>query len=132
MEAGIDAVANAESLSKSLRNVSLDDGKVFVQDGDYVIDDESSLPFECKKVLGKGWSAVVEKVECLRSKEIFANKVITFPRRGISQRSRNYPKPEIPSPYRRIICYVHNSDNTPFGRLTLATRRGPRRLTVFS
>ncbi|CAN9451766.1 unnamed protein product [Alternaria alternata] len=82
MEAGIDAVANTESLSESFRNVSLVDGKDFVQDGDYVINDERSLPFKCKKVLGKGWSAVVEKVECLRSKEIYANKVITFPRRG--------------------------------------------------
>jgi serine/threonine protein kinase len=82
MEAGIDAVANNESLSESLGNFSLDDGKNFVQDGDYVINDKRSLPFACKEVLGRGWSAVVEKVECLSSKEIYANKVITFPRKG--------------------------------------------------
>jgi serine/threonine protein kinase len=49
------------------------------EDGDYFFDDEERLPFECKKVLGNGWSAVVEKVQHTGTKGIFAKKVIKFP-----------------------------------------------------
>jgi serine/threonine protein kinase len=50
------------------------------EDGDYVIHDEQQLPFKSKKVLGRGYSAVVEKVQHRRTKEIFARKTIKFPR----------------------------------------------------
>jgi serine/threonine protein kinase len=46
---------------------------------DYVIDGEKRLPFKSKKILGNGYSAVVEKVQHRRTKEIFARKVIKFP-----------------------------------------------------
>lgn len=50
------------------------------QDGDYRIENEKRLPFKYKRVLGKGWSAVVEEVEHKRTKQLFAKKVIKFPR----------------------------------------------------
>jgi hypothetical protein len=42
------------------------------EEGGYFFDDEEQLPFECKEVLGNGYSAVVEKVQHLGTKEIFA------------------------------------------------------------
>jgi serine/threonine protein kinase len=59
---------------------SLDDEILIEEDGDYFFDDEERLPFEYKKVLGKGLSAVVEKVQHTGTKEIFAKKAIRFPR----------------------------------------------------
>jgi serine/threonine protein kinase len=74
------AVDDVDALTGSLESSSLSDDIEFEKDGDYIIDNENLLPFECKKVLGNGWSSVVEKVEDRRTKETFANKVIKFPR----------------------------------------------------
>lgn len=50
------------------------------RDCDYVIDGEKQLPFRSRKILGNGYSAVVEKVQHRRTKETFARKIITIPR----------------------------------------------------
>lgn len=50
------------------------------EDGDYVICNEEQLPLKPKKVLGRGYSAVVDKVQHRRTKEIFARKTVKIPR----------------------------------------------------
>jgi serine/threonine protein kinase len=52
------------------------------EDGDYFSDDEEQLPFKCREVLGNSYSAVVQEMQHTGTKEIFARKVIVFPRRG--------------------------------------------------
>ncbi|KAI4945167.1 hypothetical protein J4E91_008144 [Alternaria rosae] len=80
-----DAVSSAEvsEVSVSFGILSLSDKVIIEQDGDYKIEDEKYLPFECKEVLGNGWSAVVQKVEHRQTKELFAKKVINFPHRPV-------------------------------------------------
>jgi len=75
-----DAIEEVDVLTRSLEDSSVS-REIDVEKGcNYVIDDEERLPFDCKKVLGRGLSAVVERVEHKRTKEAFAKKVIPFPR----------------------------------------------------
>jgi len=80
----VDTVANpaASEVSVSVGILSLSDEVVIEQDGDYKIEDEKYLPIECQKVLGFGHSGVVQRVEHKQTKELFAKKVIKFPRKG--------------------------------------------------
>ncbi|KAI4953231.1 hypothetical protein J4E86_006772 [Alternaria arbusti] len=80
----VDTVANpaASEVSVSVGILSLSDEVVIEQDGDYKIEDEKYLPIECQKVLGFGHSGVVQRVEHKQTKELFAKKVINFPRKG--------------------------------------------------
>jgi len=82
------AIDEVDELTESLKVSSVSGEIVVEKDGDYVIDDEERLPFECKKVLGNGWSAVVEKVEHRKTKEAFAKKVIKFPRAKTKSREQ--------------------------------------------
>jgi len=80
MDAIPGAFGDINALTRSLAVSSLNGAITVEKGGNYAIDDEERLPFECKKVLGNGWSAVVEKVEHRKTKETFAKKVIKFPR----------------------------------------------------
>jgi serine/threonine protein kinase len=80
MEEDAVTIARERPVSGSLNDNKLNDDISIEQDGDYNIENEERLPFEYKKVLGNGWSAVVEKVEHKQTKELFAKKVIKFPR----------------------------------------------------
>lgn len=73
------AIVEVGALTESLEASSISGEIDIEKDGDYTVVDEERLPLECKKVLGDGLSAVVEKVEHKKTKEIFAKKVIKFP-----------------------------------------------------
>ena len=85
MEADTVSSAAASEVSVSFGILPLSGEVVIEQDGDYKIEDEKYLPFECKEVLGKGYSAVVQRVEHRQTKQLFAKKVIDFPRKGKSR-----------------------------------------------
>jgi serine/threonine protein kinase len=101
MEVKSDAVADTAISSEPLKTCSSDDMLV-EQDGDYVISDEERLPFEYKKALGKGWSAVVQKVQDTRTKETYANKVISFPRLKAKDRKQAEER------YRNEVAIIRN------------------------
>ncbi|CAN9481950.1 unnamed protein product [Alternaria alternata] len=101
MEVEYDVFAGTAISSEPLNTCSSDD-MLIEQDGDYIISDEKHLPFEHKKVLGKGWSAVVEKVQDKRTKETYAKKVINFPR----LKAKNREKSE--QLYRNEVAIIRN------------------------
>jgi serine/threonine protein kinase len=79
MEEDATTVAVERAVSGSLSVLSLSDDITIEQDGHYNIDNEKRLPFDYKEVLGNGYSAVVQRVQHKKTKEMFAKKVIKFP-----------------------------------------------------
>jgi serine/threonine protein kinase len=76
------------------------------KDGDYVVDDENRLPFEHKKALGSGYSAVVDKVEDTRSNMVFARKVVKFRHGRFRKRTEELYRDEVDI-IRRLKTHHH-------------------------
>jgi len=108
MEEDAVTIARERPVFGSLNDKTSSDNISIEQDGDYNIESEERLPFEYKKVLGNGWSAVVEKVEHKQTKELFAKKVIKLPRNkskaGEEVEERYYNEVAI---IRRLRTHVH-------------------------